>query len=146
MRATRNRSVVLIASSVLLVGIFGCPELAPPPEAVLEGTWEVVPTETFGPQFKHLYLTFDSGGELSQVKYTFVDLATVTWDYPPSSVSVDGDQIQVSATSSGNGLSFIGTLDSATDPAQADGDVSANVNIGNVRATVSKGEASLVKQ
>lgn len=146
MRATRNRSVVLIASSVLLVGIFGCPELAPPPEAVLEGTWELVPTISFGPQLEHLYLTFDSDGDLSQVKYTFVDLTTVTWDYPPGSVSVDGDQVHISSTQSGNGLTFDGTLDSATDPTKADGEVTANLNVRSVHFSVSQGEARLVKQ
>lgn len=146
MNATRNRLTVLMASSLLLTGILGCPELAPPPEAVLEGTWELVPSVSFGPQLEHLYLTFDSDGDLSQVKYTFVDLTTVTWDYPPGSVSVDGDQVHISATSSGNGLNFVGTLNSATDPTNADGEVTANLNVGSLRVSVSQGEASLVKQ
>ena len=146
MTATRNRSTVLIASSVLLAGIVGCPKLVPPPEAVLEGTWELVPSVSFGPHLEHLYLTFDSDGDLSQVKYTFVDLTTVTWDDPPGSVSVDGDQIYIFTASSGNGLSFFGTLDSATDPAKADGEVTANLNVGSVQISVSQGEASLVKQ
>ncbi|MGE0480351.1 MAG: hypothetical protein AB7Q17_07760 [Phycisphaerae bacterium] len=83
---------------------------------------------------------------MSQVRYTFVDLTTVTWDYPPGSVSVDGDQVHISATSSGNGLNFFGTLDSATAPTKADGEVTANLNVGSVHVSVSHGEASLVKQ
>lgn len=146
MKATRSRSTTLIASSLLLAGIFGCPELTPPPEAVLEGTWELVPAVSFGPQLEHLYLTFDSDGDLSQVKYTFVDLTTVTWDYPPGSVSVDGDQVHIFSTQSGNGLTFDGTLDSATDPTKADGEITANLIVKNVHFSVSQGEASLVRQ
>jgi hypothetical protein len=146
MKAQRVRSTVLIAASVLLAGIVGCVELSPSPEAVLEGTWEVVPAVSFDPQLAHLYVTFDSKGDLSQVSYTFADLTKVTWNYPPGSVSVDGDQVHLSVTSTGNGLNFFGTLDHATAPTRADGEVTVNLNIGDVHVSVSQGKASLIKR
>lgn len=146
MNAKQCRSALLIAASMLAAGTFGCIELAPPPESVLEGTWELVPDEPLDPQLAHLYLTFDSYGNLAQVKFAFVDQTTVTWDYPPGSVNVDGDQVHISSTESGNGLTFDGTLDSATAPTTADGSLTSNLIFGDVHVSVSQGEATLVKQ
>lgn len=146
MKAMRSHSTLLIVGSLLLTGIFGCPELITPPESVLEGTWELVPNVPFNPKLEHLYLTFDSSGDLAQVRYTFVDLTTVTWDYPPGTISVDGDQIHISTTKSGNGLTFDGTLDSATTPTQAAGRVNSNLIFSDIHVTVSQGDATLVKQ
>lgn len=146
MNSRRCRSVLLISASVLATGIVGCINLTPPPESVLEGTWELVPNVPFNPQLEHLYLTFDENGDVSQVKYTFVDLTTVTWGYPPGSVSVDGTQVHISFTKSGNGLTFDGTLDSETAPKTAAGSLTSNLIFGDVHISVSKGEATLVKQ
>lgn len=146
MKAERVRSMILTSAGVLLAGVWGCVELPPPAESVLAGTWEIVSHESLNPQLAHWYLTFDSDGELAQVRYTFVDLTTVTWDYPPGSTSVDGDQVQISSTKSGNGLTFDGTLDSATEPTQATGSLTSNLIFGDLQISVSKGEATLVKQ
>ncbi len=139
--------MVLVAAGVLSVGILGgCPGLLPGPESVLEGTWELVPSVPLNPQLEHWYLTFDSRGNLSQVKYTFVDLTTVTWTHPRGSVSVDGDQVHISATQSGNGLNFYGTLDSKTEPTIATGSLTTNLIFGDVHVSLSEGDATLVKQ
>lgn len=146
MKTERVRSTFLVAVSALLPGVFGCPSLTPPPEAVLEGTWELVPSVSTEPQLTHWHLTFDANGHLSQVKYTFVDHTTVTLKYPPGSVSVDGDQIHISSTASGNGLTFDGTLNSETAPTSAAGTLTSNVIFGELEISVSQGEATLVKQ
>ena len=91
-------------------------------------------------------LAFDSNGKLTQVAYALVGGATVTWDDPPASVSVDGDALHISATESGNGLVFDGTLDSATEPTRATGSVSSNFVAGGLTISVPRGDATLVKQ
>lgn len=146
MKAKRARSTFLVAVSVLLPGVFGCPSLTPPPEAVLEGTWELVPSVSTDPQLTRWHLTFDANGDLSQVRYTFVDETVVTLNYPPGSVNVDGAQIHISSTASGNGLTFDGTLDSETAPTRATGSLTSNVIFGDLKISVSQGEATLVKQ
>lgn len=147
MKTRRVRPMVLAAAGVLLAGILGgCPGLLPGPESVLEGTWELVPSVALNPQLAHWYLTFDSRGDLTQVKYTFVDLTTVTWNDPQGTVDVDGTQVHISSTKSGNGLTFDGTLDSETEPTIAAGNLTANVIFGDIHISTSQGEATLVKQ
>jgi hypothetical protein len=146
MTANQVGSILLIPALVLLACISGCPESAPPPESVLEGTWELIPSNKPDMRLTGCFLTFDSNGELTQVRYTLLDLATVTWNNPPGSVTVEGNQIHVSATQSGNGLTFDGTLDSDTAPTIAPGSLSANLIIGDVQMWVSQGEATLVRQ
>jgi hypothetical protein len=146
MNAHRGRSILLIAGNLLLAGNFGCIEMTPPPEAVLEGTWEVVPIDPLNLRLTHWYITFDSNGQLTQVRYTFVDFATVSWTDPHASVSVDGAHVHISATHSGNDLTFDGTLDSETAPTRAPGILTSNLYFGDLQITVSEGEATLVKQ
>lgn len=146
MKARRIRSMVLIGVGVLSAGIFGCPGWTPWPASVLEGTWELIPSDTLNPQLAHWYLTFDSRGDLTQVKYTFVDLTTVTWNNPQGRVDVDGTQVHISSTKSGNGLTFDGTLDSETEPATAAGNLTANLIFADIHISTSQGEATLVKQ
>lgn len=146
MKVRRIRSTALAAACGLLAGVFGCVELTPPPESVLEGTWELVASDPLDPQLTHLYVKFDSNGDLSQVQYTFVDRTAVTLNYPPGSVRVEADQVHISATTSGNGVTFDGTLDSATAPTRAAGSQTSNLIFGDVQFSVSQGEASLVRQ
>lgn len=147
MKTRRVRSMVLVAAGVLTVGILGgCPGLLPGPESVLEGTWELIPSDTLNPQLAHWYLTFDSKGDLTQVKYTFVDQTTVTWNDPLGAVDVDGTQVHISSTQSGNGLTFDGTLDSETEPTIATGSLTSNLIFGDIQISDSQGEATLVKQ
>lgn len=146
MKSARVYSMVVIAASVPLAGVFGCINVTPPAEAVLEGTWELVPSDLVNPQLTHWYLTFDSGGELTRVRYTFLDSATVTWNSPPGSVIVNENQVHISATRLGNGLTFDGTLDSPTEPTMAAGSLTSNLVFGDIEISVSEGEAVLVKQ
>lgn len=146
MTANRSPSIRLIAASVLLSGILGCVPILPPPEAALEGTWELVPSDTVDPRLTDWFLTFDSAGELARVTYTFVGGETVTWSNPPGSTNVEEDQVHVSVTVLGNGFTFDGTLDSVKTPSIATGTVSASIMIGGVEISVEQGEATLVKQ
>jgi hypothetical protein len=146
MTANRNRSTRSIAASVLLSGIFGCPQVLPPPEAALEGTWELVPDDTVDPRLTDWFLTFDSQGQLTEVEYTFVGGDKVTWNDPQGSTNVDEDQVQISVSLLTNGFTFEGTLDSVKTPTIATGVVSVTVTIGGIEISEEEAAATLVKQ
>ncbi|MEW6252491.1 MAG: hypothetical protein AB1716_17785 [Planctomycetota bacterium] len=140
------RVPLLFAATALLAANFGCPAPAPPPEAVLAGVWQMVPSQNFNPQLTNWFLTFDEDGELTQVSYTFAGAATVTWNNPPSATTVNGTAVFISVTQSGNGLTFDGTLNSATAPTSATGTLNSNLVVGGVTITVNQGPATLNKQ
>ncbi len=145
MNSKRSRSILLIAGTVLSAGILGCPSVAPGPEAVLEGTWELIPTD-LPPQLAKCLVTFNSRGDVTRVKFTLVDETTITWNNPPSETEVDGDQVFVSGTTGNNKLTFDGTLDSETEPTIADGEFTIDVTFRDVTISEQAGEAILVKQ
>lgn len=142
MTVDRIRLSLLIAVSALLAGVFGCPELQPA-ESVLAGTWEL--NQSANANVTDWLLTFDSQGDLTQMSYV-VDNVLIIWTDPPAAVRVDGDQVHISATQSGNGLNFDGTLDSTEAPTTATGSLSADLVIGDLRVSVPQGPATLVKQ
>ena len=146
MTVKRSRSTLLIAASVLPAGIFGCPQILPPPEAALEGTWELIPDDTVDPRLTDWFLTFDSRGQLAEVTYTFVGGDTVTWHNPSGSIEVDEDQVHISVTFLTNGFTFEGTLDSTKEPNIATGVVSVTVTIGGIEISEEEAEGTLVKQ
>jgi len=140
-----NRLPLLIVAGAWLAGISGCVQ-HPAPEVVLKGTWELVPSAGWSPPVTNCFITFDSNDDLTQVSYKLAGNTTVTWDDPPTSVSVDGDAITISATQGGNSLVFNGTLDSTKAPTQATGTLNMNFAAGSVTLSVSQGSATLVKQ
>lgn len=146
MKAKQTHSVLLIVAGMLPAGIFGCPFALPPPEAALEGTWEIVPDDTVDPRLTDWFLTFDSRGELAQVKYTLVGGETVTWSYPQGSTIVDEDEVHVSVRVLTNGFTFDGTLDAAKAPTMATGIMSTTVTFGGVEVSNPEAEATLVRQ
>jgi len=146
MTAKRNRSILLIAGSVLPAGIFGCPQVLPPPEAAMEGTWEVIPDDTVDPRLTDWILTFNANGELTQVTYTLVGGETVRWNDPQGSTDVDEDQVHISVAFGPNGFTFDGTLDSVKTPTMATGVVGTTVTIGGIEISEPEAEATLVKQ
>lgn len=146
MKFKQIRSTVLIATGALSTAIFGCPELIPGPESVMEGTWELVPAAAPSERLTGVFLVFDSSGDLAQMKFTFDDRANVTWNNVSGSTALDGNRFYVSATQTGNGLTFEGTLDSTAAPTLVTGSLNANLIFDDVSISVSQGEATLVKQ
>ncbi len=141
MKRTTSCLSLLIAATVLLFTLGGCP--LQPADAVLAGTWKL--NQSADPTVSDWLLTFDSRGNLTEVAYTVAGVG-ITWNDPPASVSVDGANVHISATQSGNGLNFYGTLDSATKPTSATGELSAHMVVGNLTVSVPQGPATLVKQ
>ena len=144
MTAHRIRLPLLIAVSASLAGIFGCPDLQPA-NGVMHGTWLLTPSQNANPPVTNILLTFDPTGQLTTMSYT-VNGTTLTWNDPPPFVAVDGTSVRITATQSGNGLMFDGTLNSATAPTSATGTLSANLVVGNLTVSVPQGTATLTKQ
>jgi hypothetical protein len=139
-----NRLPALVVGCALLLTMAGCPAPTPPPEAVLAGTWQLVPSQTFTPALTNWFLTFNSDGDLTQISYTFAGFATVTLNNPPSATNVNGSSVFISSTVSGNGLTFSGTLNSTN--TVATGTLSSNLVVGGVTISVDQGPATLTKQ
>jgi hypothetical protein len=143
-----SQSTRLIGASLVLAGICGC-GLFPIEESVLKGTWEL---ELANPPelLTQCLMTIDGNGEVTQVSYTFVDRATVTWNHPTNEVIVEDDQIEISvlqeALGGGQGFTFTGTLDSTTEPTLAPGLLNLDLALGDTELSVVQGEATLVKQ
>ncbi len=136
--------LVIVATS-LLVGLLGCPQ-PPPAASVMAGTWQLIPSQSFSVPLTSWFLTYDSSGTLTQIAYTFQGMATVTVNDPPGNTTVNGTALTITVTGSGSGLQFNGTLNSATEPTEATGELSSNINIGGVSITAPAGSATLVKQ
>jgi hypothetical protein len=146
MIAKQYYRVLFIACSVLPAGMSGCVPILPPPEAALEGTWELIPEDTVDPRLTDWFFTFDSRGRLTEVEYTIVGGDTVTWQNPSGSTEVDDDQVHISVTFPTNGITFDGTLDSTKEPTIATGVVSVTVTIGGIEISEEEAAATLVKQ
>jgi len=147
MTTNRVRLPLLLAAGILLTGVFGCPvSILLPPESVLAGTWQLTPSQNLIPPVKDWLLTFDYGGQLTEVSYTVADLARFTWTNPQATVTISGDQLHISVAFMGNGFTFDGTLDSTTAPTSATGPLSADLIAGDLTVSLSQGAASLVKQ
>jgi hypothetical protein len=132
------------ATSLLFVSVCGCP-FEPPEAAVLEGTWELIPT-ALPPELAECLLTFNFRGDLARVKFTLMDETTITWNNPPSETIVDGDQISITVETFNNSLTFEGALDSETEPESAEGEFSVSATFGDVTISEQAGEAILVRQ
>jgi hypothetical protein len=146
MIAKQHHLILFIACSVLPAGMSGCVPILPPPEAALEGTWEVIPEDTVDPRLTDWFLTFDSRGRLTEVEYTFVGGDTVTWHNPTGTTEVDEDQVHIAATFLTNGFTFDGTLDSVKKPTIATGMMSVTAIVGGIEISEEEAEATLVKQ
>lgn len=144
MISKRISHTLSIATSVLLVGLCGCP-LEPPEASVMEGTWELIPTQ-LPPELAECLLTFNQRGDLRRVKFTLVDETTITWNNPPSETTVDGDQISITVTTGDDSLTFDGTLNSETEPDSAEGEFTVTATFGDVSISEQAGPAILVRQ
>lgn len=142
--SSRKNKIAHLAGIGLLLSLGGCFFSRPPPEAVLQGVWQLVPATQFTPPIENWLLTFNDDGELTQVSYQFAGLATVTWNNPNGATNVDGSSVYVSATQSGNGLTFSGTFNS--DETVATGELTSNLIAGGLTISVTQGAATLTKQ
>ncbi len=138
-----NRWLLLATGTALLAGTLGCP--APTPsEAVLEGTWKVVPNEVLDPSLTDWFVTFDANGNVTRITYTIGDFPAVVWTNPPAAAHVDGDNVFISATQGENLFTFTGTLNNTK--TVITGELNAKLEVGDITIAVPLTSAVLTKQ
>ncbi len=141
-RNSRAAGLILLSMVPLAALLGGCPQPAPPPEAVLQGTWLV--TVAQNPDLKTLLVTFDENGNVTEVQYKLGDNALITVTSPTGVATVDGQNVVISATFNDNGLTFNGTLNG--DNTVITGNLTTQIVVGGVIVTVNNGPATLTKQ
>lgn len=136
-------SAVALAGVVSLAAMPGCAPPPPPPEAVLSGTWLLVPQIQPNPSIENFTLTFDSDGDLTQVSYQ-IGTQTVTWDNPPAATNVDGSSVYIGITQGISTVAFNGTLNS--DNTVATGNLTSTLSAGGITVETDNGPATMTKQ
>ncbi len=137
------RSILLLLGLAGLASSAGCVVNPTPAEAVLAGTWQLVPSATLNPPLTSWFLTFDGNGDVTNVTYTFAGFAAVIWTNPPSATNVEGGNVYISATEDGSTLTFTGTMN-ASNTAIA-GTLNAIVSVGGATVSVNQSPAVLTK-
>ncbi len=123
----------------LLVFVVGCPQGAPPAEAVLEGRWSITPADPGEFEDFTYEGTFDSGGQLAELKATRDDGATATLDTAGSVTTLDGSDVTISVPGPGQGTRvFEGTL--SEDQNTMTGSLTEEIDLGDLEVTVPGGD------
>jgi len=130
---------------VAMFAIAGCP---PPSNsaAVLEGTWKAVFDEPGDLELFEIQLTFDSNGDLTQIKATAPEGGTATLDTSDTSTSeVDGDQVTITVPIAAGTRVFEGTL--SEDENSIDGSLSNELDLsgGDLDVTLPGGDLTLTR-
>jgi hypothetical protein len=136
------KASLLVLTGISVLVFSGC-AAAPPPEAVMSGTWKLTTDQPSA--LPTTYLTFDSNGNLTQIQFV-TSKGTITQSNLNSTTLVNGSTVTISATFGVSTVSFNGTLNSV-DPF-ATGFLSTALNLSNgivvnltgVAATLSKVE------
>jgi len=134
----------IVFAGILAVGLttlVGCAP-TPPPEAVLEGTWEMTTTEST--DLTQLLLTFDAQGELSRITYQLDGGTILIATSPTAATNVDGDDVSISVTFSSNALVFNGQLNNAK--TVITGTTTTYITVGLFVVQINNGPAVLTKQ
>lgn len=123
----------------LLVFVVGCPQVAPPAEAVLEGQWSITPDDR-GEFENFMYEgTFDSDGQLVELVATRDDGATATLNTTGSVTTLDGSDVTISVPGPGAGTRvFEGTL--SEDQDTMTGSLTEEIDLGDLEVTVPGGD------
>ncbi len=123
----------------LLVLVVGCPQVAPPAEAVFEGRWSITPDDP-GEFENFTYVgRFDSDGQLVELEATRDDGATATLNTTGSVTSLDGSDVTISVPGSGPGTRvFEGTL--SEDQNTMTGSLTEEIDLGDLEVTVPGGD------
>ena len=139
---SRVGSGLLLAAGLgLMVFMPGCGLfVTPPPEAVLAGTWDLIPEGAT--DLQQLQLTFDEDGVLTQITYQVTDSIMLTVPSPLSETDVAGSGVTITATFNGNGLVFTGQLQGTT-PEEIDGNLTALISVGDVIVSIDYGAATM---
>ena len=136
-----SRCAGSLIAVTLLVFVTGCPfgPQEPPAEAVLEGTWSVVPADPGSIENVTYEAVFDSNGQLTELTALRDDGATARLDTAGSVTSLDGSAVTISVqgTSATTSL-FEGTLSS--DQNTMTGSLTREIDLGDLEITLPGGE------
>lgn len=138
---TRHQRLCLLVC-ILLLGIGGCEvgPAVPPAEAVLEGTWDLVPAQDSG--LTRNVLVFDGLGRITEMRSVFLTI-TITERNVHRSTSVVGETVTIATTGD---LIFEGTFND--DFTVATGSLSTRFTIPftTTEISIDQGAATLTKQ
>ncbi len=138
--------LALIVPVALLTALPGCLVPPPPPEAVLEGRWELT-GEVVRDDVSAFFVTFDANGNIVRIDYR-VGLVQVTFDesgFIQTDSTVNGSSVSVIATwFSVNNLAFSGIANA--DFSRIDGNASYRLVIGSVSVDAPAGDAALIRR
>ncbi len=144
----RASGFALIIPVALLTVLTGCPTPVPPPppEAVLEGRWELT-GDVVSDDISAFFVTFDGNGNIVRIDYR-VGLVQVVIDEPgfiQTDSTVSGSSVSIVATwFSVNNLAFSGIANA--DFSRIDGNASYKLVIGSISVDVPAGTAALIRQ
>ena len=130
-----------LITATLLVLVTGCPVgmPEPPAEAVLEGTWSVVPADPGSIENVTYEAVFDSNGQLTELSAVRDDGATATLDTEGSVTSLVGSDVTISVQKTGVETSvFEGTL--SADQNTMTGSITQEIDLGDLQITLPGGE------
>ena len=144
----RKLAPVSVAVLACAAALGGCNlVIAPPPEAVLAGTWQL---QDDGTDDLEVFYEFDAGGRLTEVRYEFeVDgrSATLTVDtFRLLEVNLNGDDVTIRFESAWASSEFVGTVNDAVD--RMEGNVTTDVVLWLfplITVEVDNGPATLVR-
>jgi hypothetical protein len=131
-----------------LVGVYGCGvPVPPPPEAALEGTWELS-GEAVQPEISEFRITFDDKGSITRLSYRLNNLVTIYVDESAlitsdttvndSEVSIIASWFQSSYFAFGGALNANHTL--------MDGQATYEIVVGGVTIEAPLSQARLTRQ
>jgi hypothetical protein len=141
MNRASDRVIFLATAVAGLAALTGCPP-TPPPEAVLEGTWEMTTTEST--DLTQLLLTFDAQGDLSRITYQLDGGTILIATSPTAATNVNGDDVSISVTFSSNALVFNGKFNNAK--TVITGTTTTYITVGLFVVQINNGPAVLTKQ
>jgi hypothetical protein len=137
-----KRKVLNLFIVALLGFVCGCPVApAPGPEAVLEGTWSITPTEPGDFADWDFEAVFDSSGDLTTLSGTREDGATATLDTTGATTELDESEVTISIPDAAGTRVFTGTL--SDDQNTITGSITQEIDLGDLEATLPGGDLAL---
>ncbi len=138
-----KRKVLNSCVAASLCFVVGCPVApAPGPEAVLEGTWAIMPADPGDFEGFTFEARFDSDGNLVEINGTRPeDGATASLDIESATTTVDGSAVTISIPRPTKTTVFEGTL--SADQNTITGSITDEIDLGDLEVILPGGELTL---
>ena len=138
-----KRKALSLCVAASMCFVVGCPVApAPGPEAVLEGTWEIIPADPGDFEGFTFEARFDSDGNLVEINGTRPeDGATASLDIDNATTTVDGSAVTISIPRPTKTTVFDGTL--SEDQNTITGTLTDEIELGDLEVTLPGGDLTL---